>query len=371
VKGAGYPAYAFPDFPVFIDAQEKVRRSAALFQKFGDYDNGIATTFDGPYINKPDEGNTYGIDLPGVIPYFTENFRQTPAGETYFSPNRQIPGPGMLGSLPARLRSGNTPFEPGDLSNDGAWRTLLFRPRSGSGHPGAVSPPDHLWLDFFWMPVVEPYAISEPFSTAGKINMNYGIEPFSYIRRATGMVSVLRAEKLMAIPKANAPTYKAYAGSGALVFRLDINAQETLEQFDEVFAAGNVFRSASEICELELIPQGRTYPLPANYWTETHAITGDNSRERPYTNLQARLTTKSNTFTVHYRVQVLKKVSSTAPDQWVEGTDLVSSEFRGSSLIERYIDPSDPALPDFATTPDATLDDFYRCRIVSAKRFTP
>src|SRR6476619_3056320 len=98
------------------------------------------------------------------------------------------------------------------------WQTLLFHPdrESGTTHPVAKSPPDHLLLDLFHLPVVEPYAISEPFSTAGKINMNYVIAPFgyakgdegtnpgttnkrSYLRRDTGLRGVLKSTKLMAV----------------------------------------------------------------------------------------------------------------------------------------------------------------------------
>ncbi len=39
-------------------------------------------------------------------------------------------------------------------------------------------------MDLFNMPTVEPYAISEPFSTAGKVNMNYQILPYTYITPA-------------------------------------------------------------------------------------------------------------------------------------------------------------------------------------------
>ena len=45
-------------------------------------------------------------------------------------------------------------------------------------------------LDLFTMPVVEPYAISDPFSTDGKVNLNYQIMPFGYLKRSTA----LRAE---------------------------------------------------------------------------------------------------------------------------------------------------------------------------------
>jgi hypothetical protein len=54
------------------------------------------------------------------------------------------------------------------------------------------------------------------------------------------------------------------------------------------------------------------------------------------------------------------------------------SRFRGSSLIERHVDLNDPKLPDFAKvftqTPDETslnIDQYYRMRVVSKKRFAP
>jgi hypothetical protein len=72
-------------------------------------------------------------------------------------------------------------------------------------------------LDLFHVPVVEPYAISEPFSTAGKVNLNYVIAPFgyaagdagtnpntriprSYLRRDTALRGVLRSVWMMAVP---------------------------------------------------------------------------------------------------------------------------------------------------------------------------
>ena len=77
------------------------------------------------------------------------------------------------------------------------WQTLLFRPPAWGhpddfdvSYPGYEDPKDHYLLDLFWMPVVEPYAISEPFSTAGKINLNYQILPFTNIKRATGIHSL-------------------------------------------------------------------------------------------------------------------------------------------------------------------------------------
>ena len=65
-------------------------------------------------------------------------------------------------------------------------------------------------MEYFWMPVVEPYAISVPFATSGKINMNYQMLPFSYIRRATGMHGILKSEEPLAIPNEMSRTYKLW-----------------------------------------------------------------------------------------------------------------------------------------------------------------
>lgn len=389
VANAKYDNKFFPKFPKFKESAGTPDRSAKAFQAYGDFDNGVAVTADGAYINKPDEGNNYRGD-GSKVPYFKDNFSQVAVGKTFFSPNRQTPGPGMFGSLPTRLKSGNQAFDSSNPSKNtgNTWCTLLLRPQPG--HSGASDPPDHLWLDFFWMPVVEPYAISEPFSTAGKINMNYAIEPFSYIKRATGLVSLLRAEEMLAIPTAaRSADYKLNDIAPLSVnLRLPIDAQETLKQFDLRFSDGKVFRSATEICEIHLVPKGQQLTgdgsnadsVMAGFWS-VNSLTGDNSRERPYANLQGRLTTKSNTFTVHYRVQSLKQVprASTAEyAKWNEQKDVVLGEMRGSVTMERFIKPSESGIPDYASiysgNPAATPQDlgsFYKWRIVNAREFNP
>ena len=114
----------------------------------------------------------------------------------------------MFGSLPT-----------GVIANH-PWQTLLFRPAKsyfpgGNNHPQGhlrrypvdgtapyppyTTPPDHCLLDLFWMPSVQPYPISQPFATAGKINLNYQIAPFTYIERSTGMRAVLKSVKITAL----------------------------------------------------------------------------------------------------------------------------------------------------------------------------
>lgn len=382
VENAAYSAGILPKFGPFLDEAGSTH-SARAYQAYGDFDNGTAVTADGAYLNKPDEGNN--ARSGGSIPYFGQSWVQAASGPTFFSPNRQVPGPGMFGSLPTRLFSGNQPFETtGNQAVDRAWRTLLVHPQSG--HPGAANPPDHLWLDLFWMPVVEPYAISSPFATAGKINMNYEIEPFTYIRRATGLVSLLRSEQVLAIPNSDASRYKGDAsGSQAATFRLSIDAHETLKQFDARFQNDEVFLSPTEICDVHLIPKGETInsagtnadSVMTSFW-QSHAVTGDNSRERPYTNIQSRLTTKSNTYTVHYRVQTLKKRPGGNAAVWNEATDSVTGELRGSETIERYINPNDTTTPDYAelysdnpSANPADLGTFYKWRTINSRKFQP
>jgi len=369
----------------------------------GDWDTGNGDDKDGAYINKADEGNIPYAKPGLLIPYFGAGYNTsvstgsiiTAAGAN-FSPNRQMPSAGMFGSLPTGVFS-NAP-----------WQTLLFRPSpdgnvlpsESPGHIGAQSPQDHLFLDLFNMPIVEPYAISDPFSTAGKINMNYQIVPFTYLTRSTAVQAAMRGEQIRAIPGTAGTSYKGGASANYLYF-LDLN--QTLTGFTNMFTTGtpdatgstpDIFRSASQICNIWLVPTGKglTYASGANsatvansvqaLWLDTTnkggILTGDNVRERPYANLYQKLTTKSNTYTVHMRVQTLKAVKSVDPTftTWVEGSDTITGEYRGSSTIERYLDTSSTSIPDYATlsqplTAGQAIDNFYKFRVVETKQFTP
>jgi uncharacterized protein (TIGR02600 family) len=276
-----------------------------------------------------------------------------------------VPSAGMFGSLPSEV-----------LANK-AWQTLLFcpNPLQGATHKGFSSPPDHLLLDLFHMPVVEPYAISEPLSTAGRINMNYQILPFTYLNRDTGIRAILKTEKVIGVPDSASTGYKKLyttsAGASPAAFRLDINADETLKGFSQRFASNDLFRSPSEICGLYLVPQGAAFSSMAAYWANKR-LTGDNSRERPYTTIYPRLTTKSNTFTIHVRVQSLQKNEASSPAAWDESKDVVTGEYRGFQTIERYADPNARNFPDYADPLVSTpISSFYKTRILASKQFAP
>lgn len=350
ISGLAYSSKWIPDIPENASGDDTPEGT-------GDYDNAIGRAMDGPLINKPDEGATKRI--AGRVPYFDNSGAEYTGGKTFFSPNRQVPSPGMFGSLPTGVKAG------------APWRTLLFRPQPT--HFGATSPKDHLFLDLFWMPIVEPYAISDRFSTAGKINLNYQILPFTYIERSTGVNALLKSEKITAIPNASANAYKGAAPSDR--YRKDISISETLKQFKARFDSGDVFRSASEICDIHIVPEGQTAAGMTAFWAG-NALTGDNSRERIYTTLYQRLTARSNTYTVHYRVQALKKVPGSADGIWTEGRDLVTGEYRGSTTIERFINASDPNIPDYAANVSGissmkTLDKYYKWRVVQNRQFAP
>jgi len=69
-------------------------------------------------------------------------------------------------------------------------------------------------------------------------------------------------------------------------------------------------------------------------------------------------------------VQILKQDRAQTAATWAEEPSRIASEYRGSTLIERYIDPNDLNLPDFATSSASTLDDYYKFRVVNTKKFT-
>ncbi|MDB6150801.1 MAG: hypothetical protein JWQ44_2249, partial [Chthoniobacter sp.] len=336
--------------------------------------------------NKVDEGNVkFSWGESQVVPYFRgRGIEET--GQTFFTPNRQLSSPVMFGSIP----SGSVENKP--------WQTLLFRPdREQKPHPGGASngPPDHLYLDLFHLPVVEPYAISEPFSTAGKVNLNYIIAPFgyakgtagsnpgmvaerSYLRRDTALRGVLKSTFMMAVPTGTPsmghdenPLTGQTSGSR---FRYPIALSRTIEGIERRLRTGpsnngTLFRSASEICEFDLYPNGLPVPDWNTFWLQ-NAATGDNMRERPYAHIYPRLTTKSNVYTVHMRCQAIRKAPGSPANSFDEDKDRVLSEYRGSATIERFIDPNDVKLADYDDRKER-VEPYYRYRIIATKQFSP
>ncbi len=357
----------------------------------GDWDTGISNYGDGAYINKPDESfrsndtganrsiaATYTQDTSSRGIHYLRWYGTADAlaiagagnADTWYSPNRQMPSPVMFGSLPSGVKR----LLP--------WQTFLFSPvsaadcdKGGRVHPGwGKDLSDHQLLDFFRMPVAEPYAISDATSTAGKINVNFQLIPFSHIKRASGIHSALKSVKIGAIPLSDASTYKSGSVQSAS-YRFEIDPEETVKGIEEKFKTPSAsYRTESEIAEIFLYPKGVPY-APNNTalysWWRTRSLTGDNMRERPYVELFPRLTTRSNVFTVHLWGESLKKNKHTNPSFWDEQRDQVRGTFRGSTMIERYIDPQNPNLQDFALNSNQRLSDFYRFRIIQSNQLVP
>jgi len=351
-----------------------------------DFDNGFGPLPDGPYINKPDEGMIYPQSA-GVNPYFNNvNIGLMTNFQNFVSPERQVPSPVMFGSLPtgAPVSNGIQTLTPKP------WQTLLFQPGM-STHAGLAAPKDEYLLDLFWMPQAEPYAISEPFSTAGKVNLNYQMFPFLYIDRSTAIQSVLASEKVAIVGSSQAATYKVFnTATGTL--RSPLNLSEvngTLSQFVQRFTNLDFFHAPAEICDVYLVPQGYSWAAdpasgsaPFTYTDSTaqsawygsgFALVGDNTREKPYADIYSRITTKSNSFTIYYRVQTLKNPITADQTQWTEGQGSVLGDYRGSTTLERYIDPNDTTIPDYTSAAAGTpnLENHYKWRVVENTRFSP
>lgn len=397
---SGTPLNHLPQAPSSWDSNARI---PALH----DFTTGIGSEGDGPHIMKADEGNTsnigHGWGMSQDVPYQNQIFPWNAKLSDSFSPNRQVTSAVQLGTLPSRAASNET------------WQTLLFRPNFTSlAHPGAAPPADSALLDLFWMPVVDPYPISQPLSTAGKVNMNSQIAPFTYIERSTALLGALKSTRVMAIPPQHSEYYKwsgytvdASKGRYAISYLYDVDAKKTLYFFNERFnssnASDNAFKSPSEICAIPLVPKQRATSVVstghsentppnaiastniggagdvgslraalADFWSK-NTLSGDNVLEAPYNHLYPRLTTQSNTYTVYVRAQSLQIPPNTALSNLPESRIKVSGEYRGSFGIDRYIDPNDAAIPDFAATSNAskTLYPYYKFRVKGSRQFLP
>jgi len=375
IGGSG--AGAKPNFSSLVDFAKNSKGSP------GDWDNGVGVLPDGPYINWPSsgliekQGESYNYEIPDP------RKDRAASSENVFSPHAMVPSAVMFGSLPTGAHSSMP------------WQTLLFNPGPAAGgahfsltEPG---PPDHTLLEFFTMPVVEPYGLSDPVSASGRINLNTQIAPFTYIRRDTGLYAVLAAERVTTIPESEGASYKEDRGAisnipGNRKYRYPIEMDLTVEGIRKKFKDGEIYRYPSEICDVFLVPdqpalvdkltEGYDAMDLMAFWTDPAktGLTGDNTRERPYAGVYPRLTTRSNTYTVHVRAQVLRKNRASRAEEFNEREDDVVAEWRGATVLERFIDPSDPLIDDFAgsATPAIdNLDQLHKIRPLRTWRFAP
>ena len=440
IVGAYPDALSTVDFAGYVTNSSPANLFSNVWTNGGDFDNPIGGGIvDGPYINKADEGSAGWSDLTGTgwatgIVGAAYNGPYPPwgsLGRARFSPNKQVPSSGILGSLPAG-------FDPSNPSLTNAWQSLVFcaNPNASNRVASMPNPPDYMIMDLFDMPVVQPYPISDPFSTAGRVNLNYQIAPFSNIHRDSALRGVLKSVDMAAVPDNAMSSYKngfrsyTYMGTNGATnyysYYYPIHLNQTLAKFDAKFASNGFFRAGAEICSMWLYPAlapnngtkaatvSSTYATnPAipvvsdtgtnltnirNWWyanpgSTRKGLTGANVRARPYMGIYANITTKSNTYQIHYRVQTLKQTATAHSSDWSTWkdpaaggiSDKVIGESRGSAVIERYIDSSDPTIPDFAANfvssasggsgvslgSTNSMDAYYRFRVFNAKQFTP
>jgi len=69
-------------------------------------------------------------------------------------------------------------------------------------------------------------------------------------------------------------------------------------------------------------------------------------------------------------------IPSSTGGTWTDGKDTIQGEYRGSTMIERFIDPNNADVPNDAADPDRIpglqmLDKFYRWRVVENRQFAP
>ena len=358
----------------------------------GDWESGMGLLEDGPLVSR-------SRLLPAAA--FTRGGSAVSSPATS-EPLSEISSAICFGALPTGVYGDN------NSSTPRPWQTLLFCPNPGgrstaADHPGFAPPPDHLWLEFFWTPVTEPWPMSTDFATEGKVNLNHQLLPFTWVQRATALHGALKGVRITAIPTTamddQGDSAKGRNDGSPLdaTFRYEVDAEKTVRGLNQRLDSGDVFRTASEICGQFLVPRritGHTYDgsgfSPADpasmqaadmttWWNgsasdaaDAFEATGDNLRESPYAQLYPRLCTQSNVYCVHYRVQKLQQARGAKPNEWEETRDHVQVERRGSCIIERRLGRQSAPLPDPATSSTArSLHEAQAFRILSQTAFGP
>ncbi|MEI6035530.1 MAG: Verru_Chthon cassette protein A, partial [Verrucomicrobiae bacterium] len=142
----------------------------------GDFSQGLGNLSAGAVVSGPDLGGVsweqnVPTNLTTTGPYFSGEVSRTGKDDSattsggasgknltgiMYSPFKQAPSPVIFGTIPSRAG--------GNPTDVGSWETLLFCPNPAGGkakHRGwNDAPRDHYLLDLFYMPVVEPYAIT-------------------------------------------------------------------------------------------------------------------------------------------------------------------------------------------------------------------
>ena len=131
------------------------------------------------------------------------------------------------------------------------------------------------------------------------------------------------------------------------------------------------------LCGLEMTLENL---IKGDFWETQGGLTGDNLRERPYSNIYPKVCTRSNVYTVHLIAQTVKKAEGGDHKYFnsVTGTDSVTAEWRGSAMVERILNPEDPEIVgvDFVKETLEGLDkiprvdEFYTYRVTEVKQLS-
>lgn len=395
LSGVAYADNAIPAVPVGLNGATTLNAGV-----LGDWESGEGVLEDGPFVNR-------SRLLPAGC--FTRGGTRSAILQATSDPLSEISSAICFGALPSGVYGNGTDGTPRP------WQTLLFcanppgrstaanQTAQAADHFGFTSPPDHLWLEFFWTPVTQPWPMSANFATEGKVNLNHQLMPFTWIQRATALYGALKGVRITAIPTAALSSQNGSAKGNTdgsplnATFKYEVDEGKTVDGLNQRLDGGDVFRTASEICGQFLVPRrisGHSYdssgfspadPASMQYgdmttwWNGTTGSagdafegTGDNLRESPYAQLHPRLCTQSNVYSVHYRVQVLRQARGAPAETWDEARDHVQAERRGCCVIERRLGPQTTPLPDPATSTSArSLHEAHSFRIVSQTVFGP
>ena len=148
---------------------------AATEVSASDFDVGIGAFTDGAFAGKADAGNV------------NRSFVAQAGGGGALSADKLSVSAGGVISNPASATA--ITREALDHTNAVAFSSLAVTKEKPDAEP----------LDLFNMPVVEPYAISEPFSTDGKVNLNYALAPFSGSPSPRGGIANSESESPVAL----------------------------------------------------------------------------------------------------------------------------------------------------------------------------
>jgi|GEM_PF-1160304 len=333
---------------------------------------------DGPWIIKANEISVAQSFKSAHVPVMVRE---------YFTPYLQVPSPVALGTLPTGV---DTSLRATTRAASRPWQTLLFAPNpigpaDGTPHPGLVAPKDHLLLNFFQMPVVDPYLLTTPGSSYGQVNLNQQVIPFTSITRTTGLHGLLKGMEMHAIADGQVGStsfdYKTSGNANAKI-RMPVDREETVKEFVKRYALDgglNVYRYPSEVCEVFMVPKvppGHpffpTQPTADTIesWWAGYRITGDNLRELPYGYLYPRVTTQSNSYRVHIIAQSLSPAFSRNPDSPDGGEKYVTGQWRGSMKLERFLDSDKVADAGIGLNPDRqSLLPCFSLRVLETRVF--